>query len=427
MRTNTTLNHAHSESVVGDTHEHSTGKFVRDVLFANLPVPFQKIRTYLWIIFFSRALGPAGFGIWSLFQTTLGTALLVTGMTQGNAMMRFLGGKRTPREVNCVFSSVLVAVSVSSIVVAAILAVFSQGLSNLLFREPRGRTVLLLIALILPLETYFEGMRGLLRARRLNRSWAFFTLIRQVPEGLLIIAIVLVARNPVVAVGAYLGTTAISVLLGAWYLVRRHKTRLMLPSRRVLSIYVPYGLALIPGALASSLSFAADRYLVGYYLDLRQVGIYAVCFTVSALGFFFCGPLTDVLLPEMASLHDCGDWDQFNARFSGVQKCVTGVSACATALLLAFPAQILGVFTTREFVSGAATLAVLGLQGIFMSIVILYVVMLYVTLRVWWTAIVWASMGVLVFAIDIILLHGSELLALVTASLCPQSSGRSWS
>src|SRR6185437_13011104 len=134
MRTDTTLNHAHSESVVGDTHEHSTGKFVRDVLFANLPVPFQKIRTYLWIIFFSRALGPAGFGIWSLFQTTLGTALLVTGMTQGNAMMRFLGGKRTPREVNCVFSSVLVAVSVSSIVVAAILAVFSQGLSNLLFR-----------------------------------------------------------------------------------------------------------------------------------------------------------------------------------------------------------------------------------------------------------------------------------------------------
>ena len=382
-----------------------TRRFIRDVFFANLPLPFQKIRTYLWLVFFARAFGPSGFGIWSLFQTTLGISLVLASMTQGNAMMRFLSGDRTRGETNRVFSSVLAAVSVSSLVLALGLAIFSTRLSHLLFRDPRGRTVLLLIALIVPLETYFEEMRGFLRARRLNRSWAFFTLGRQVPETLLLIAVVWWwVRDPVAAVGVYLVTAGLSVLLGFIYLVRCQHTRLARPNRAVMSRYVPYGLALVPGALAASLSFAADRYLVGYYLGLPQVGIYSVCFTVSALGFFFVGPLNDVLFPEMVALYDAGDWNQFYARFSAVQKFVTGLAVGASALVISFPQQILRLLTTRDFSSGGPTLAILGLQGIFMSIVMLYIVMLLVRLRVWWTTAVWGGMGAMVLLIDVVLL-----------------------
>ena len=58
--------------------------------------------------------------------------------------------------------------------------------------------------------------------------------------------------------------------------------RFVMPSKPLLRRYVGYGAALVPGALAASLSFSADKYLVGYYLDLKQVGIYSVCFTSSA-------------------------------------------------------------------------------------------------------------------------------------------------
>jgi len=403
-----------SESIVDATNPEvvpkerpndGTGKFIRDVFFGNLPLPVEKLRTYLWLVFFSRALGPTGFGIWSLSQTTISMALILTSMTLGNAMMRFLSGDRTREETNRAFSSVLAAVSLSSLLVALVIAAFSSKLSDLLFRDPRGRTVLLLIALTVPVETYFEEMRGLLRARRLNRVWAFFTLGRQVPETLLLIAVVWWwMRDPVAAVSGYLVAAALSVLLGFMYLARYQRIRLVRPREAVIRKYVPHGLALVPGALASCLSFAADRYLVGYYLDLRQVGIYSLCFTVSALGFFFVGPLNNVLLPEMAALHDAGDWDQFYARFGGVQKLVTGLAVGATALLIAFPQQILRVLTTRDFASGGPTLALLGVQGIFMSIVMLYIVMLLVRLRVWWTTAVWAGMGAMVLLIDVILL-----------------------
>jgi len=405
MPTESVVNFADPEVAPSESHKDGTGKFIRDVFFANLPLPFQKIRTYLGLVFFARAFGPSGFGIWSLFQTTLAISVMLTSMTQGNAMMRFLSGDRTREETNRVFSSVLAAVSVSSLVLALGLAIFSTRLSVLLFRDPRGRTVFLLIALIVPLETYFEEMRGFLRARRLNRSWAFFTLGRQVPETLLLIAVVWWwVRDPVAAVGVNLVTAGLSVLLGFFYLARYQHTRLARPSAAVISRYVPYGLALVPGALAASLSFAADRYLVGYYLDLQQVGIYSVCFTVSMLGFFFVGPLNDVLFPEMVALYDAGDWNQFYDRFSGVQKFVTGLAVGASALVISFPQQILSLLTTRDFSSGGPTLAILGLQGIFMSIVMLYIVMLLVRLRVWWTTVVWGGMGAIVLLIDAVLL-----------------------
>jgi len=394
-----------SETAPSKLEKDGTGKFIRDVFFANLPMPFQKIRTYLWLVVFSKAFGPSGFGIWALFQGTLGTALIITSMTQGNAMMRFLNRGRSREEKNHAFSSVLAAVSISSLVGALVLSAFSQQLSSLLFRDPRGRTVLILTAMILPLETYFEEMRGFLRARRLNRIWAFFTLGRQMPETFLLMAVAWwLMKSPIAAITGYFCTALLAVCFGFLYLTLRQQVRLVKPNRAILRQYVPYGAALVPGALASTLSFAADRYLVGYYLDLRQVGIYSVCFTVSAIGFFFCGPLTDVLLPEMSALYDAGDWSQFYARFSGVQKFVIGLAVGATALLVAFPQQILRALTTGAFASGGPTLAILGMQGVFMSAVVLYSVMFYVRVRVWWTTAVWAGMGAIILVMDVFLL-----------------------
>lgn len=401
-----------------------TRKFVRDVFFATLPLPFQKLRTYLWLVVFSRAFGPSGFGIWSLFQTSLSLSLMFTGMTQGNAMMRFLTGRRPQAETNRAFSSVLAAVSVSSLILAVGLALLSTNISNLLFRDPRGRTILLLVALTVPLETYFEEMRGLLRARRLNRSWAFFTLGRQMPETFILIGVALWwIKDPVAISRGYLITAAVSVVLGFIYLLSKQHTRLVKPSVAIMSKYVPYGLSLVPAACASYLSFAADRYLVGYYLDLRQVGIYSVCFTVSALGFFFVGPLNDVLFPEMSTLHDAEDWDVFYTRFSQVQKFVTGLAIGATALLIAFPREILRTLTTRDFSSGALTLAVLGLQGIFMSIVMMYAVMLLVRLRVWWTSAIWGSMGIIIILMDVILLPRVGIIGAAFSQLISSIAG----
>src|SRR5487761_932967 len=85
-------------------------KFVRDIVFSNVPIPFQKARTYLWLLILTRALGPQGFGAWSLFVVTLSSATTVSTLNCGSSLMRFLSGERARREVNRAFTTVMAMV-----------------------------------------------------------------------------------------------------------------------------------------------------------------------------------------------------------------------------------------------------------------------------------------------------------------------------
>ncbi|HEV2495915.1 MAG TPA: oligosaccharide flippase family protein [Terriglobia bacterium] len=376
---------------------------MRDVLFSNLPVPFQKLRTYLWLVVFSRALGPAGYGAWSLFNVTLGLGTCIVTMNFGTAMMRFLSGERTPEESSRAMCTVLSAVGALALTAGLLLAVFAKPLASAVFgRTDYGRLVILAAA-ALGFDSLFEEMRGFLRARRLNRTWALFTLARLVPETAALLLVGIWLSSVTAIAWTYLATGMISFGSGLVYLRAVRGLRWLQPSRTVLRRYTWFGLALLPGGLASSLSFSADRYLVGYFLDLRQVGIYSVCFTISALGFFLLGPINDVLFPELSALHDSADWNAFRERFSGIQKTVFGFSVGAMALLAVFPGAVLKIAASSDYLSGSRTLAILGLQGVFMSFAMLYGVILNVRLRVWASTALWLGVGIIVVILDLLL------------------------
>lgn len=385
-------------------HDFTTHKFVRDVIYSNLPVPVQKLRTYLWLVVMTRALGTEGFGAWSLFILALSNATTIATLNCGSSLMRFLSGRRTSGELNQAFSTVLTMVGTAASVLILVFFMFSGRLASILFHSRHRSILIVLLAVALPIDCVFEEMRNLLRARRLNKSWALLSLARLIPEigGTLIIAWWL---GSVVAVSwTYLAVGACSVVGGLIYLVLRYELSPTRPSGRVATKYTKFGLPLLPGVLASAVSLGADKYLVGYYLGLKQVGIYSVCFTVSALTFFLTGPINDVLFPELSALHDSGQIEFFQQRFAGIQKFVFGVSVGAAAILAAFPREILRVLASSEFASGSTTLPLLGVQGVFMAVVMLYAVILNVQLRVWSSTMFWIASGALILLLDVALI-----------------------
>lgn len=379
-------------------------KFVRDILFSNVPIPFQKARTYLWLVILTRVLAPEGFGVWSLFLVTLSSATTISTLNCGSSMMRFLSGPRTRGEVNQAFTTVLAMVGGASIFLAALFMCFSGQMSAVIFKSNHGLGIVLLLAAALVFDSLFEELKNVLRARRLNRAWAYLCLARLIPETLAVICIAWWLKSVAAAGATYLAVSICGVASGMFYLAIRHGFRLMKPSRKVLSKYTLYGLPLLPGVLASTVSLGADKYLVSYYLGLKQVGIYSACFAMSALVFFLTGPINDVLFPELSALYDMQHGESFRRRFAGVQKFVLGFAVGAAALLTAFPHETLRLVAPRDFGSGSTTLAILGVQGIFMAMVLLYVVILNVRMRVWSSTIFWMVSGVAIVSIDIVLL-----------------------
>lgn len=387
------------------SHEFTTHKFVRDVFYSNLPIPVQKLRTYLWLVVMTRALGAEGFGAWSLFILALSNATTIATLNCGSSLMRFMSGKRASAEVNQAFCTVLAMVGVATGILVLLLITFSGQVAAILFHSKGSAVLIALLAAALPLDCAFEEIRNLLRARRLNRSWALLSIGRFIPE----IGATLIAawwlRSVAAVSWAYLTIAAFSVGGGMIYLMRRFNFYPLRPSGRIAARYAKFGLPLLPGVLASAISLGADKYLVGYYLGLKQVGIYSVCFTISALTFFLAGPINDVLFPELSALHDAAQAEYFQRRFSGIQKFVFGFSMGAAAILVAFPHEVLRVFASGDFASGSATLSLLGVQGIFMAFVMLYTVILNVRLRVWSATAFWMVSGALIVTLDLVLLR----------------------
>jgi O-antigen/teichoic acid export membrane protein len=401
----------------------ATHKFIRDVFFSNLPVPFQKLCSYLLLIVFARKLGPKDYGAWSLFTVSLTIAVAIATLNAGSAMMRFLNGERSSEDIDRSVSTVFIMVGTTALGVGIIIAGLSKWGAVTIFHDRSDRVLLLLLAAALPFSCLYEEVRGFLRARRLNRNWALLTLSRLIPETL---ALVLIAGSllSVTAVAwTYFASIVLSGVCAVFYLSRYHRIRLVRPSLAVMTRYLSFGVPLLPGALAYFMSVSADRYLVGYYLDLKQVGIYSVCFSISALAFFLLGPINDVLFPELSNLYDSGDSQAFLQRFSGIQKFVFGFSVGAAALLAAFPADVLMVFSSRDFTPGRLTLAILGIQGIFMALVLLYAVLLSVRLKVWSYSWFWVGSGVVIVVLDVLLVPRIGIAGAAVSQLVATAGG----
>lgn len=386
------------------SHKAASRKFIRDVFFSNLPVPFQKLRTYLWLMVLTRALGPAGFGAWALFVVTLSTATTLSTVNCGSSLMRFLSGERSSDEVNRAFSTVLAMVIGTSVILAMMFVLFSRQIASIVFGSAHAGGLLILLGAALIFESAFEEMKNLLRARRLNQSWAYFCLARLLPETAAVIVAALYFGSVQAVAFAYTVVSACCCTGGMVYLRIARGMHLAKPSSRVFRQYSWYGLALLPGVFASVVSLGADKYIVSFYLGLKQVGIYGACFAVSAVVFFLTGPINDVLFPELSALYDKDRWSTFEQRFRSVQKFVFGFACAAAAILVAFPREILAIIGPPEFGVGKTTLVLLGIQGIPMALVMLYVVILNTRLRVWSTSAFWIISGAAILLFDIMLI-----------------------
>jgi O-antigen/teichoic acid export membrane protein len=397
-------------------------KFIRDVLFANLPGPFQRLRACIWLVVFSYSMGMAAVGAWALFDMTLTLSISLATLLLGHAMMRFLSGTRSPQEASAGFSSVLGMVVVSGLVVGGGVAILAGPLARPIFHGGDGRSLMLIVAAALVFECVYEESRGFLRSRRENRNLAVVTLARLLPETAVTVGVALVARSIVSTAFAYL-VCAILAAGGAVLFVKNEAgLRLMMPERAILKRYLSFSLPLMPGTMASVAAARLDRYVLAYFLSLREVGTYSICFTVAGLAPALVAPIGDVLFPELSDLYETARWDAFYARFAGVQKFILAVVLGAVALLLAFPREALRLVTPAAYAEGASTLALLGIRGVFMVALTFYGMLLSLRLKVWcWTAI-YAAMGAVVVLLDLLLvpwagIRGAAVSQLVATAL----------
>jgi O-antigen/teichoic acid export membrane protein len=376
----------------------------------------------MWLVVFSRTIGLDGVGAWALFDTTLSLSTTGGTMLLGHAMMRFTSGERDRRDTSSAIVTVLLTVTAACSVISLLLLIFSGSLSGAIFHRTAGRQLLLVVAVVLIFDAVFEEIKGFYRARRENRVVAGMVLARALPEGLLMVAAAFAFESIVAIAWTYCACTVIAAMLALECLIRSKAFRPALPSIAVLRQYLGFSIPLLPGVLATVASMRADRYIIGYFCNLEAVGIYAVCTAIAAINMIVLAPISDVLFPELADLHDRSAKDAFCRRFAGVQKVVLGLAGGVALICLAFPSEAMRLATSVAHPAGPHTLRLLGLQGIITAIAFLYGLLLSIRLQVWTKTVIALGSGALIVALDWFLvprfgLPGAALAQVITSGL----------
>jgi O-antigen/teichoic acid export membrane protein len=113
-----------------------------------------------------------------------------------------------------------------------------------------------------------------------------------------------------------------------------------------------YGLPLVPSIAMLWIISSSDRYMIGYFMQAKDVGIYTAAYTLTYVTTLFLSPLQTVLLPTVSKSYDNGDIAKTRTYFKYSLKYLLMLAIPAAFGLSVLALPLLRIFTTSEFVSG---------------------------------------------------------------------------
>ncbi len=119
-----------------------------------------------------------------------------------------------------------------------------------------------------------------------------------------------------------------------------------------------FGIAMVHFVLAQ-----ADKITLGYYLNVRQVGIYAVSIAVAGFVPIALTSVNQIFSPMIAELHSAGNHQMLQLLYAWLTKWVLVFTIPLAAAIIIFAGPVMTAFG-GDFRSGAAVLAVCAIAQV---------------------------------------------------------------
>jgi O-antigen/teichoic acid export membrane protein len=288
-------------------------KFGRDVIISTLATALRSLRSAILIPFLTYKLSIADYGMWE--QIALVVALLIPWLTLQlpGALIRFIPGVEDRIELREGFYSVLFTVLVISSLAGLLLWSCQPLLANSPYLAP-FLPYAAPIAGLIPATVGATTVIAYLRAFRQMLRHALLTIAQNFGE---IIAVLLVLRAEMDLYAALIGVLCIRFLvLGCGVLNAFFHLGFSFPRFLLIRRYLAYSLPLTPVSALTRIYDAADRLLLGHFLNSSAVGIYSAAYTAGSLFTTLINPINTVLLPMMAEFWNTGRIDELRFYFS---------------------------------------------------------------------------------------------------------------
>jgi O-antigen/teichoic acid export membrane protein len=306
---------------------------------------------YLFKIYLARVLGAGALGIYALGMTIVGFFGLFNGLGLPQAAVRFVAAYSATEQwqrLQGFLRRALGLLGIGNVVLAAAMMVIGPWLARILYHAPALVPYLHLFAVMLVLGAFTNFLGQVLAG---YKDIALRTVITNfvgsplnIIFGVVLLSLGFGLRGYLLAQVASTVLVLMLLLAAAWWLTPK-------PAREVPHTAVPmerevfwfsaavFGVSFLEFVLAQ-----ADKIVLGVFLDVRQVGIYAVAATLVAFVPVALQSVNQIFSPTIADLHARGEHVLLGRLFQTLTKWILGLTLPLAFVMIVFSKPLMRLF-----------------------------------------------------------------------------------
>lgn len=338
--------------------------FAWDVGLIGIANLVNNFKSLIVIPLLTKFLGAYNYGVWSQIKITLALLVPFLVFASGQAIAKFLAGTDDNNKIredlfSCLFTSLI-----ASFIMAVFCFIFCSGVSMLLLGNREYKILVKLFAVLLLLESGNSILLEYLKAFRYIKAYFRTILLETAMEFGLLTYAIFNGYGILGAVGCLLITRCLFILTRVFYVTR--KIGFSFPRFTNIGRYLAFGAPLVFSGLFLFVQNWGNRYIINYFLGLKEVGIYSAAFLLSYTITFIGAPIGYILFPTLAS---CINRSEVKEAATYLKYSLKYFLMAGIALIFALSfvsKELLILFSTSEFLIARPYMPLL-LVGIFIA------------------------------------------------------------
>lgn len=311
----------------------------------------------------ARHYGASTLGVFNLVLALLTFSAIFSRLGLDMYVVRVLPEIGDNKILTAGFIQKIVKLLFAGSAVSSLLFFISSPLINqYVFKSFDASNYLLVLAIMIMPYTYFSVMPEVFRGFQNIKIYSFY---RNTSQNLFVffilatsLSLLNITLNPVWVLYAVLFVVTI-VMACQLYKFLKVKEVLLLEKGEYREKILFYS---YPMLFTSSMLFMmgnVDNFMISYYLDEAQVGIYSACMKLSFVITFILASVNGFVAPKISKAHSKGDVGQVKQIYRDSVKLVVFISLPVFILLYSFPEFFLGLFG-QEFTKATVTLLIIN-------------------------------------------------------------------
>lgn len=309
------------------------------------------------------------YGAWVLIYAVTSYASILGTLMLSNAIVRFFPEEKDFKKTFALLLSLVISIS---LIITLLVLLMSDWLSKTFLKDEVFSRLIFWGGFLILADSVKQMMENYLRAHDDVRMFSVVQGIYPLLEIALMSLTLTITRDLVFSLQVFL---AVVFTIEIFFIARilrgtRLKDIFAGETLKVLSKYLNYSLPLVPGGLTALVSSNGDRFIIGYLLDGKAVGVYSIAYALASSVMLFNAPITNSLFPKVSKLHADRNFKTLSSYIAKGVLLFVGIGLALLLLVAVFGNEVL------QLLSGGST-SVVEHDGLYIALIVLCALLVY--------------------------------------------------